>query len=416
VAVSYRAVLLLVAGCESGPGPIDQHTSEARQKYPTFAALYAGDQGIYRGCGPNNGVCHNANEFPDLDSVGSVLDNLDRRCNEKRTSAEVVDDLCESKGDRLRIGDARFELGWIVPDRAADGTVIERQWRIHLRTAPLELGSDATIMRGDQDMWHLARYGTTALDPKDDSAVLLSLPPPPATGEDPAKFLLAALENAGVPSQPEAIQVGDPNRNELFGAALGGRLIKPGDPAGSYLLHRLTDPSTGPLMPRANCCGWSLAAVRALWCWVDGLKADGGNAMSPIDYDHCSSSPNVDLLYPEPGPGCESAGACPVRVDLDDGARFPALYSGIFAARCSGAICHDRGEVAGVDFSTEARAFATLRTKVVPGDPDASILYRRISPDLCGGDCLLMPLGRDPLPSAERDLVRAWIEAGVPSE
>jgi hypothetical protein len=156
--------------------------------------------------------------------------------------------------------------------------------------------------------------------------------------------------------------------------------------------------------------------VRALWCWVDGLDRDAGNALAPIDYDGCRASPDVHLLYPEPGPGCQDAGRCPARVDLDDGARFPALYAGVLAVRCAGAGCHDRGPVAGVDLSSEARAFATLRAKIAPGDPEASILYRRITPELCRGSCRLMPLGKDPLPDEERELVRAWIEAGAPPE
>ena len=412
-----KAALLAIAlaACESGPSAIDQHTGEARRQYPTLTALYSGDQGIYRGCGPNNGVCHSANESPDLDSVGSILDNLDRPCNQKRETAAVVDDLCERTGDHLEIAGKRIEIAWIAPVPEEDGTI--RHWRLVLRDTPDSdgAGEALTILRGAQELWHLGRYATAALDPGDERALLLAALPATTDG-DPAKFLSLALTNAGVPAQPEAIHVGDPNRNGTFGAALGGRLIKPGDPKRSYLLHRLTDPAAGPLMPRANCCGWSLAAVRALWCWIDGLAPDGSNAMAPINYDHCSSSPDVDLVYPELGPDCQIAGACPVRVNLDDAARFPALYAGVFAARCSGAACHDRGEVAGVDLSTEARAYTTLRTKVVPGNADASILYRRITPELCTGECRPMPLGREPLPDDERELVRAWIEAGTPSE
>src|SRR6185295_19331710 len=165
---------------------------------------------------------------------------------------------------------------------------------------------------------------------------------------------------------------------------------------------------------RANCCAWSLAAVRALWCWVDGLDGGGRNAMARIDYDGCRSSPDVRLLYPEPGPACETAGRCPVRVELDDNARFPALYTNVLTVRCTGPNCHERG-IAGVDFSSEAHAFETLRGRVVPGDPEASILYQRLTPELCTGECKVMPLYRDPLPDDERELVRAWIEAGAPS-
>ena len=409
------ALLGVLAGCHSGPGPIDDYTGEARRKYPDLPALYAGNQGIYRGCGPNNGVCHNASELPDLHTMGSVLDNLDRPCNQKRETAAAVDDLCEPPGDRLAIAGRTIELAWAVP---SDAAAVVRRWRLGLREAPASVGvaEPLAILRDDLELWHLGRYATVARDPDDAKVLVLEALPVAAGGDDPARLLAAALASAGVPSQPEAIRVGDPNRNGVFGAERGGRLIKPGDPGASYLLHRLTDPAAGPLMPRANCCAWSLAAVRAMWCWVGGLQPDGRNAMAPIDYDGCSRSPVVALVYPEPGPSCETAGHCPVGVELDDDARFPALYAGVLAARCSGDGCHDRGAVAGVDFSSEARAFATLRTKVVPGDPQASVLYRRITPGLCTGACKLMPLGRGPLPDGERQLVRAWIEAGAPSE
>lgn len=408
-------VLLLAFGCESEPSRIDHYTAEARAKYPTLSALYSGEQGIYRGCGPNSGVCHSASEAPDLDSLGSILDNLDRPCNQKRETAASVDDLCERAGDHLVVGSESIEIAWIVPEPAVSGPI--RRWRIGLRREAngVAEGADLPIVRGSQELWHLGRYATASVERGDRKIVSIeALPPTGAT--DPASVLEQALASAGVPSLAEAIRVGDPNRNGKFGAELGGRLIKPGDPKHSYLLHRLTDPAAGPLMPRANCCGWSLAAVRALWCWVDGLKSDGRNATSPIDYDSCSSSPDVDLLYPDLGPGCQTAGSCPVRVALEDDARFPALYAGVLAARCSGETCHDRGEVAGVDLSSEARAYTTLRTKVVPGDPEASILYQRISPNLCSGDCTPMPLGRPLLTEDERELVRAWIAAGTPSE
>lgn len=413
------ALLVVLVGCKSNrPGPIDEYTDEARIKYPDLQALYAGDQGIYRGCGPNGGVCHNGNELPDMDTLGSLLDNINRPCNHKRGSAESVDDLCEPTGDRLAIAGQTIELAWAIPADDIDGAAMVRRWRVGLREEPaaVEAGEPLTIMRDDLELWHLGRYATATWEPGDGKVLVLDALPAPADGADPAVVLAAALGKAGVPAEPEAIRVGDPNRNGVFGAARGGRVIKPGDPAASYLLHRLTDPAAGPLMPRANCCAWSLAAVRATWCWIDGLDRDGKNAMSPINYDSCSPSPNVELLYPQLGPGCETAGNCPARVDLADDARFPSLYANILTARCSGAGCHDRGDVAGVDFSSEARAFATLLPRVVPGDPEASTLYKRITPGLCTGDCVPMPLDRDPLPEDERELIRAWIEAGAPAE
>ena len=77
-----------------------------------------------------------------------------------------------------------------------------------------------------------------------------------------------ALTRAGIPAERDAVQFGDPNRNGVFGVALGNRLIYAGHPERSYLIRRLTDPSAGPLMPLANCCFWSKESLRALWCWI----------------------------------------------------------------------------------------------------------------------------------------------------
>ena len=81
--------------------------------------------------------------------------------------------------------------------------------------------------------------------------------------------------------------------------------------------------------------------------------------------------------------------------------------------RCSGGACHDQTPAGGVDFATEQAAWDSVSSRVVPGDPDASLLYRRLSPDLCREPCETMPLGRDPLPPDELARVRTWIELGA---
>ena len=56
---------------------------------------------------------------------------------------------------------------------------------------------------------------------------------------------------------------------------------------------------------------------------------------------------------------------------------------------------------------------------VEPGDPEASLLYRKlfsVGPEdeaLCG---FRMPYSGDPLDDAWREAIRAWIEAGAPLE
>ena len=216
-----------------------------------------------------------------------------------------------------------------------------------------------------------------------------------------------------MPNDPMSIQLGDANRNGIYGSELDGRIIRPGDPARSYLMHRLTDPAAGPLMPRANCCFWTRAALRALECWIRGLDADGGNALAPIDYDRCGPGTTVELLYPEPGPACETSGLCPVEAGASGVEGFAGIYADIIVPRCSGAGCHNQMPVGGVDFATEAAAWTSVSARVVPGDPTASLLYRRLSPELCVEPCQTMPLGRAPLAEVELARIRAWIEAGA---
>jgi hypothetical protein len=259
------------------------------------------------------------------------------------------------------------------------------------------------------------------VNPADAHAIDLRLPAsPPGTPdpEDPdlGTYLASIFSGAGQPGDPMSIQLGDSNRNRVFGAELAGRIIRPGDPARSYLMRRLIDPLAGPLMPRANCCFWSKAALRALQCWIQGLTPDGGNALAPIDYDRCGPAPSVDLLYPEPGPDCEASGLCPVEAGTDGGTGFAALYADVFVPRCSGSGCHNQLPAGGVDFATEDTAFVSLSARVTPGDPTTSVLYQRLSPALCGDPCVTMPLGRDPLPADELARVAAWIESGAARE
>jgi hypothetical protein len=419
---SLGLAALAAAACGGGgttTTPVD-HDGEARQLYPDLAAIYGGDQGIYRGCGPSGGVCHNAREFPNLETLGSIVDNIDQDCNRLRDRPDTLHDLCERPGDRLQIGGQAIEIAWLEPDAAAD-PVQPRIWQLVLRE-PAEQppgGAELAILRGDEPLYYLG-YGMVdaVIDAADPTRVQVTLPdsPPVVDPEDPdlGTYLADILAGAGRTGDPASIQLGDANRNGIYGGELGGRIIRPGDPARSYLLRRLTDPEAGPLMPRANCCFWSKSALRALWCWVEGLDEEGGNALDPIDYDRCGPGPDVALLYPEPGPGCETSGLCPVEVDESGGDGFSALYGDVLVMRCSGGACHDQTPAGGVDFATEAAAFDSLSARVIPGDPDGSLLYQRLSPELCQSPCETMPLGRPPLPPDELDRVRMWIELGAP--
>lgn len=422
-AIANVIVLLLAAAtaaCDDPRPPvIDDADAEARARYPDLQAVYAGDQGLYRGCGPNGGVCHNGNEFPNLDSLGSIVANIDVPCNQKRDRGDDVDDLCERPGDRVQFGEEKIELAYFEPHPAAPLAV----WRMVLRDKPAQVLPQGEMMQ----VWR-AVPGTTMevpflplalatigylVDPDDptERSILIGLPQDPALAQFVANFLTESSVH-----RPDRIHGGDVNKNGTFGAELGGRLIRPGDPERSYLLRRLTDPTKGPLMPRANCCSWTRTSLRALWCWVDGLAPDGANAEAPIDYDGCRPSPPIELLYPDPGPACEAQGLCPVQFGGGTGdASFGSIYAEILTASCAGAGCHDQDPIAGgVDLRSEAAAYETLLARVVPGDSAASLLWQKLNAELCTGTCDVMPLGRAPLAQDQLDRIRTWITDGAP--
>lgn len=98
---------------------------------------------------------------------------------------------------------------------------------------------------------------------------------------------------------------------------------------------------------------------------------------------------------------------------------FSGQVQPIFTNRCVNAGCHPGGSApfplqTGVSYgrlvnvvATEAPCAGSLRVK--PSDAANSVLYRRLE-GTCGNQ---MPLGLTPLPQAERDLIRDWINQGA---
>jgi hypothetical protein len=379
--------------------------------YPTIERLYDGAEGIYRGCGPNNAVCHNSREYPQLATLGSVLFHINAPCNQRRDNPREMHNLCERRGDAVKLDDADpVEIAWI------DQGDHERQWLLVLR-APLPIGEDArvSIVRPGPPARVLFDLSGIAKSRANDSRrIVIDLPSLNDRGEDDYGHYATGLRESGVVGNPSAIQVGDPNRDGVFGAELGGALIRPGDPARSYLVLRLTDATAGPLMPRANCCFFTTAALRALHCWIAGLKPDGSNALEAIDYRSCPPGPPDTVSYPEPGPHCVATARCPVepKVPRNLGAGWSHVYESILRPTC--ASCHHGARPAGaLDLGTADAAYRSLLQggRVVPGDPSKSSLVKRITPAHCGAHC--MPKGAPPLSAEQRSAIEKWISTMV---
>ncbi len=104
---------------------------------------------------------------------------------------------------------------------------------------------------------------------------------------------------------------------------------------------------------------------------------------------------------------------------------FTEIYDELLSVRCADAICHGGGAGA-MNFSTRDAAYASLvgvtaqgtscgtsgRVRVVPSDPDASLMYQKLLPTVpCGSRMPATPLDDDDI-----ERIADWIEAGAAND
>lgn len=120
-----------------------------------------------------------------------------------------------------------------------------------------------------------------------------------------------------------------------------------------------------------------------------------------------------DTRFPSGGGGGESDTGVPLDYEPDWGGTRSFLADHCYT--CHGDADHGGGGTApsmpaGIVADVESGAGAY----VVAGDPAASVLWRVISGEFEAGDVGIMPFGRtEPLPEAQIEHVKAWIEAGA---
>jgi hypothetical protein len=95
------------------------------------------------------------------------------------------------------------------------------------------------------------------------------------------------------------------------------------------------------------------------------------------------------------------------------GATWTAIYGSLlsnasYPSNCTGSACHDPGIQKGIDLSSQAKGYTSIRTQLIPGAPDTSTLVIVLQSGA-------MPRGRPQMPAADLDLIRAWIQAGAPN-
>jgi len=122
--------------------------------------------------------------------------------------------------------------------------------------------------------------------------------------------------------------------------------------------------------------------------------------------------------------GCgDEGGECLLAVTTDCAVSYEPTYANIFnntlRPTCGGpgVSCHgEDGRRGGLVFSSESESYELLlglsdgRSRVIAGDPDASLLLQRLE---CSSPLPRMPLNSDPLPATARCAIAKWIAAGA---
>lgn len=395
---------------------------EAQARFPTGLDLHV--KVIARTCSPTEGVCHNNKEYPDLHTAANFLGTIEAPCNIQAGTREGIFDRCERPGDR-------FEL---ASDAVASG--------------PIEIGHLRYVPGDKPDYSERSPPGATS------PGLHVTLAEPIATDRrelwTEGRFIRTFVNDAGLVQdiayqsfgtrwwvisdgtelvgevnewQADAITrlldvgvvEGDPNMNGVYGARVGDpvAMIVPGDPETSYLVARVRGlmegaEVPGTRMPLAN-QPLSTSEMLALFCFIEGLPGGAPARLDgAIDFRDCSYS------------------ADPSRLDLytqTEEVTWSGRIAPLLEANCGG--CHDESTPSGDLPLVGSGAFSALMQasdgrpeleRVEPGQPDASYLWLKLTnaPDIEGSPMPTSPLtGWRPLPAAELDDLRAWIENGA---
>jgi hypothetical protein len=385
-------------GDNSGKAYVD----EARETYPTYFTLHEGV--ISRTCTPNENVCHNNKEYPDLRTPQAMLGMVGNPCNLAEDESGNIYNGCEPPGDRLSFASGNnlafeTEVAYVVLNDDGMGTV--SSVTLHLRdTIPQGMVNPATLesislsratpggMLGVGEISEAVTYAAGTKELTVNNFAML----------DPSLQTLLEAEIIG----------GDPNQDGVFGASDAEAMqeIKKGDPWNSYLLQRLQGNVPGSPMPLAN-TPLSAAEIVAVACWIEGTDAEGGDLPDAvIDYDNCQYAAE----FGEPDP--------------DSGATLSGHVQPILDTRCATPGCHgSMAPAAGLDLTAGAsrdsllEVFSTQNPElnlVTAGNPTNSYLMTKLtSPGFAGQQ---MPLGTDKLTDAELDVIRLWISYGAPDD
>jgi predicted CxxxxCH...CXXCH cytochrome family protein len=87
-------------------------------------------------------------------------------------------------------------------------------------------------------------------------------------------------------------------------------------------------------------------------------------------------------------------------------ATFTQIYQTILTVTCTRSQCHSPGKQAGVNFASQSSAYTSLKSRVEPGDAEASSFYALLNAGV-------MPPTGNNLTSAQLAEIASWIDAGA---
>jgi hypothetical protein len=255
---------LAAASCGSSERE-DPAVLKARIELPAIAFVH--QSVIARSCSPSAGSCHNGAEYPDLHTVGNLLEAIGAPCNADRTrDPSTLFDGCEREPDRLAVDDFGFQAAFVWfggEEWSEESAHLIRRFVLDAPSPTASSSASARILREGE---------TIAVLPGDVDLSLASPAGVIARVEELDGRLLAQIRD------------GDPNRDGIIGSRDPWRLITPGRPERSYLVGRITGTVPGSRMPLANQALTDPEYV-AIICWIEGLASS--DPLQPIDYDAC---------------------------------------------------------------------------------------------------------------------------------
>lgn len=181
---------------------------------------------------------------------------------------------------------------------------------------------------------------------------------------------------------------GDVAHANIVGVKAGGSsksLVAAGDVAESFLADRIQAANGASIMPPV---GDPLGEedLQTVLCWIEqgATQAAADPCATPVDYEK-----TIQPIFSSTCAlgGCHKGPSGVLGLVLDAGASY--------------------------DLIVDKAAQGSSKKLIAPGDPDASFLFDRVR--AADGASIMPPVG-DPVPAAQVEQIRCWIQQGAPRE